>query len=119
MCMIQNLYIEFIVISNMLLDPPNVTASTSLDGPATAGEDSAILTCNVEANPPATIRWRKEGSLKVLGSDPELVLDPVKQTDAGNYTCHVSNELGHDTSLPVEIVTYCKLDKYQRQIFHS
>ena len=91
-----------------ILDPPNVTATSSLSGPATVGEDIVTLTCEVEANPPASIIWRKDGSLKVLGNSSQLVLDPVTVSDGGNYTCLASNELGHDTSSLVEVNTFCK-----------
>ena len=69
------------------------------------------LTCNVEANPSATIIWRKVGSLKLLSNTTELVFDPVTVEDGGNYTCLASNELGHQTSSPVEVNTYCKYTK--------
>jgi len=83
-----------------------VTASSSLSGPARVGEDRAVLSCQVEANPAASIIWRRVGSLKVLGDEPELLLDPVRVEDGGNYTCHASNELGHDISRPVTINTF-------------
>ena len=103
-----------------------MTASSSLSGPARVGEDRAVLSCQVEANPAASIIWRRVGSLKVgiynhnmcdtihhddqvLGDEPELLLDPVHVEDGGNYTCHASNELGHDISRPVTINTFCEL----------
>jgi len=64
------------------------------------------LTCNVEANPEASIIWRKVGSLKLLSNTSELVLDPVVVEDGGNYTCLASNELGFQTSQPVEVNTF-------------
>ena len=66
------------------------------------------MTCNVEANPEASIIWRKVGSLKLLSNTSELVLDPVVVEDGGNYTCLASNELGFQTSQPVEVNTFCK-----------
>ena len=60
-------FIKIKQLSNFLLfeDPPNVTASSSLTRPARVGEDRAVLSCQLEANPPASIIWRKVGSLKV------------------------------------------------------
>ena len=46
---------------------------------------------------------------QVLGDEPELLLDPVRVEDGGNYTCHASNELGHDISRPVTINTFCEM----------
>ena len=89
-----------------------------------------MLSCQVEANPAASIIWRRVGSLKVrmlicvcdvcdtfivhlddqvLSDEPELLLDPVRVEDGGNYTCHASNELGHDISRPVTINTFCQM----------
>ena len=46
-----------------------MTASSSLSGPARVGEDRAVLSCQVEANPAASIIWRRVGSLKVRNYD--------------------------------------------------
>ena len=46
---------------------------------------------------------------QVLGKEPELLLDPVRVEDGGNYTCHASNELGHALSSPVTVNTFCEL----------
>ena len=43
------------------LDPPNVTVSTTAEGPVVEGDDSVTLKCDVDANPEAEITWRKEG----------------------------------------------------------
>ena len=95
-------------IDSDFTDPPNVTASSSISGPATVGEDRVVLSCDVEANPEANIIWRKVGSLKIVGDTDHLVLDPVTVEDGGNYTCRASNELGHHTSNLVEVNTYCE-----------
>ena len=85
-----------------------MTASSSLARPATVGEDSVELSCAVEANPPATLVWRRLGSRKVLGAAASLLLDPVTAEDGGDYTCEATNELGSGLSLPVRVDTHCE-----------
>ena len=85
-----------------------MTASSSLARPATVGEDSVELSCAVEANPPASLVWRRLGSRKVLGAAASLLLDPVTAEDGGDYTCEATNELGSGLSLPVRVDTHCE-----------
>ena len=73
------------------------------------GEDGVTLYCNVDANPPANIVWRKEGSRKIRGRTTELVFDVVGKEDAGDYYCQAINELGRRSSSVISIETYCEL----------
>ena len=66
------------------------------------------LLCSVDANPPANIIWRKEGSRKIRGNSTELVFDVVEKEDAGGYYCQAVNELGRRSSQVVSIETYCE-----------
>ena len=66
------------------------------------------LVCAVDANPPANIIWRKEGSRKIRGNSTELVFDVVGKEDAGGYYCQAVNELGRRSSQVVSIETYCE-----------
>jgi len=66
------------------------------------------LRCAVDANPPANIIWRKEGSRKIRGNSTELVFDVVEKEDAGGYYCKAANELGRRSSEVVSIETYCE-----------
>ena len=47
------------------------------------------------------------------------MLDPVRVEDGGNYTCLASNELGHQTSSPVNINTYCQMKNFYKEILTS
>ena len=69
------------------------------------------LLCNVDANPPANIIWRKEGSRKIRGNTSELVFDVVLKEDAGGYYCQAVNELGRRSSEVVSIETYCESER--------
>ena len=66
------------------------------------------LLCAVDANPPANIIWRKEGSRKIRGNSSSLVFDVVEKEDAGGYYCQAVNELGRRSSEVVSIETYCE-----------
>ncbi|XP_076457825.1 nephrin-like isoform X2 [Babylonia areolata] len=56
----------------------------------------ANITCQVDANPPATsITWQKDG--QNIGTSFVKVFNPVKREDTGNYTCIASNSQNADT----------------------
>lgn len=67
-------------------------------------ETAVQLPCEVEAQPPAVIEWRKDGarltvnekfSITVIGS---LIIKNVSQADSGRYECTVFNDYGRDTA---------------------
>ncbi|XP_042229711.1 nephrin-like [Homarus americanus] len=73
--------------------------------PVTEGED-VFFECKVASNPPpTTTRWYKDGvevvhDLRggVLVSGHNLVLQMVRRTSAGNYTCAATNTLATSSS---------------------
>ena len=76
------------------------------------------LLCAVDANPPANIIWRKEGSRKIRGNSSSLVFDVVEKEDAGGYYCQAVNELGRRSSEVVSIETYCE-SEIQRSTYKT
>ena len=90
------------------LDPPNVTVTTTAEGPVVEGEDSVSLKCEVDANPEAEITWRKDGDRRVLGNFPVLDIGVVSRTDTGSYSCVATNELGESPPGYVDVETYCE-----------
>ena len=76
------------------------------------------LLCAVDANPPANIIWRKEGSRKTRGNSSSLVFDVVEKEDAGGYYCQAVNELGRRSSEVVSIETYCE-SEIQRSTYKT
>src|SRR6218665_3382993 len=52
--------------------------------------DSVKLSCLVDSNPQPTIIWRKKGQMRILGSDPYLLLSGVRDEDFGMYVCTVT-----------------------------
>ena len=64
---------------------------------ATAGE-KAVLECAASGNPKPQIRWMRDNQLIAIDTvhvmqwqNGTLVIDDVRETDAGNYTCEANN----------------------------
>ena len=91
-----------------LVVPPNVTVTSSAQGPVVEGRDSVSLTCDVDSNPESELAWRKEGTRRVLGNFPVLDIGVVSRTDMGTYTCKATNQLGVSAPASVVVETYCK-----------
>ncbi|XP_069170194.1 protein turtle homolog B [Procambarus clarkii] len=75
------------------------------DRPITEGVD-VYFECEISCNPPARdVVWHKDGKqvrpdrkAGVIVSQRNLVLQMVRRTSAGNYTCTVTNSLGTSVS---------------------
>ncbi|XP_069957875.1 protein turtle homolog B-like isoform X2 [Cherax quadricarinatus] len=80
------------------------------DRPITEGVD-VYFECEISCNPPARdVVWHKDGQqvqpdrkLGVILSNRNLVLQMVRRTSAGNYTCTVTNSLGTTVSNTVPL----------------
>ncbi|XP_042233629.1 nephrin-like [Homarus americanus] len=78
--------------------------------PITEGKD-VYFECEVDANPPTwDVIWRRNGQQVtnqrksgVLVSGMNLVLQMVRRSSAGNYTCTAANALGSTISNPVNL----------------
>ena len=58
------------------------------------GKASVTLTCEVDANPPGRIFWKKLGSAEELGGTKSLEFAPVQRKDSGTYVCQAENSIG-------------------------
>ncbi|CAJ0928796.1 unnamed protein product, partial [Mesorhabditis belari] len=66
---------------------------------------NARIACSATGVPPPLIKWQKDGGdsfpaaaerrLHVYPNDDHLYVMSVKREDAGVYTCHATNEVGH------------------------
>ncbi|XP_053206675.1 cell adhesion molecule DSCAML1-like isoform X1 [Panonychus citri] len=86
-------------------EAPKVTPFSSLVKPVVGGKTS--FTCqSLYGSPPLQVNWYKDG--KEIGDssfvriksheDPSvLIIESVKSTHSGNYTCKISNRFGHDS----------------------
>nr|XP_033773484.1 contactin-2 isoform X2 [Geotrypetes seraphini] len=69
--------------------------------PEGSKEERASFSCRARANPPATYRWKMNGTDLKIEADPRysliagnLVINPVTAKDAGSYQCMVTNSVG-------------------------
>ncbi|XP_037038558.1 hemicentin-2 isoform X1 [Bradysia coprophila] len=67
------------------------------------GKDSLILRCEADANPPASIVWRRAGRSEIASLQETLQLRPVGRRDAGLYTCQAQNSVGSSEQLSVQL----------------
>ena len=68
--------------------------------------DHFILVCSFIGTPPPVVGWQKDGSMFLLGEGrsimnsterSQLVIDSLALSDAGVYSCTVTNVAGMDT----------------------
>ncbi|XP_049900741.1 hemicentin-2-like [Epinephelus moara] len=64
---------------------------------------SVTLTCSSDANPAATYTWCKNGNLRRLSEEPQLVFSSIQSSDSGRYYCTAQNELGTSTPRSISI----------------
>ncbi|XP_055635202.1 irregular chiasm C-roughest protein isoform X2 [Toxorhynchites rutilus septentrionalis] len=67
------------------------------------GKDSLILRCIADANPTASIVWRRAGRSEIASLQEALQLRPVGRRDAGLYTCQAQNSVGTSEALSVQL----------------
>ncbi|XP_074483203.1 hemicentin-2-like [Sebastes fasciatus] len=79
---------------------PSVSVSPS--GEIVEGS-SVTLTCSSDANPAANYTWYKDGKLKPLSKEPQLIFSSIQSSDSGEYYCTAENELGERTSEYISI----------------
>ncbi|XP_037620126.1 hemicentin-2-like isoform X2 [Sebastes umbrosus] len=83
--------------------PPKLpSVSVSSSGEIVEGS-SVTLTCSSDANPAADYTWYKNGNLKPLREEPQLLFSPIQSSDSGDYYCTAENELGERTSEYISI----------------
>ena len=111
-CILEHSTIDEPITSSLNLEiyfPPRVELTTSSPAPLPEGA-SVTLSCDVTSNPPAKISWRRIGSGEsiLVGSSPNLVLNPVRREDDGSYQCSAENELGLSKPETVLVQVHCK-----------
>ncbi|XP_063240065.1 hemicentin-2 [Bacillus rossius redtenbacheri] len=67
------------------------------------GVDAVTLRCAADANPPATVLWRRAGRSDVVSVQDALQLRPASRRDSGTYTCVARNSVGSSDPLSVHL----------------
>ena len=101
------------VFKCLIIDPAEIYEYN----PVTADAGSSVeLKCLVRGNPmvPDMVTWKRNGfdMTRALPSYTEgvgtLVIENVKKTDSGHFTCLAFNEIGDSTQQTVELTVKCK-----------
>ncbi|XP_055848314.1 hemicentin-2 isoform X1 [Episyrphus balteatus] len=66
-------------------------------------KDALIMRCVADANPPASVVWRRAGRSEISSLQESLQLRPVGRRDAGLYTCQAQNSVGTSEQLSVQL----------------
>ena len=85
--------------------PPNITDQPLMQVNVSSGSD-LNLECPYESSLPASAHWRKDGVPIPASNSSTLVVPNVNIVDGGNYTCHIANAVGMESSLNVSVLVY-------------
>ena len=91
----------------MNVDKPKVSIRRIADDTLEEGKASVTLTCEVDANPPGRIFWKKLGSAEEL-ERRTLEFAPVQRKDSGTYVCQAQNSIGVSKEEAARINVICK-----------
>ena len=75
---------------------PSGTIST--DNAVATAEGSFMFTCNVLGGPGNVFQWQLESTVLPNETMDTLLLSNVTVSDAGNYSCVLTNDAGNDTA---------------------
>ena len=74
--------------------------------------ESVVLRCAVDANPPASVIWRKEGKQDIFSFEETLEFRPVMRGHSGKYFCEAQNKLGGSLQQSVILNVMCKSSNF-------
>ena len=87
-----------------ILEAPTV----KLDAEISADEGTRLeIVCEAEGAPQPTFKWMSPSSSEVLSEDPTLVIESVRESHDGYFTCSAANSLVSDKK-GKKINVYCK-----------
>lgn len=94
-------HLDALEIIGVPLEPVEITEQPQSQ-PVQEGQ-RVVLRCRANGLPAPQYQWVKNGAEIPRGVDNELVIDPVKLTDRGDYYCIVSNRKSSEKTNHVEI----------------
>ena len=83
------------------------------------GRDQLEIRCLADANPPASILWRRTkspGVAEVASIGETLLFSPIYRNHAAVYICEAANTEGESSPVSVQVSVNCKC---RRPRFHS
>ena len=84
---------------------PIITEQPPMQLNVSSGIDLTIQ-CPYESSLQASAQWRKDGAPIPASNSSTLIVSNVNIMDSGNYTCHISNAVGMESSLNVSVLVY-------------
>ena len=84
---------------------PNITDQPPMQVNISSGSD-LTLECPYESSLPASAHWCKDGVPIPASNSSTLRVPDTNTIDSGNYTCHVTNAVGMESSLNVSVLVY-------------
>ncbi|XP_071172169.1 neural cell adhesion molecule 1-B-like [Mytilus edulis] len=108
------------IIEVYVLYSPKVSVSSVTNRNTIAEDNTAVLQCTVQSNPPPNIVWTKHGSNAILHRTnnvfhSNLTIDNANCLDTGNYTCKAMNIINNDeyTNMKdIELFVKCSPRRY-------
>jgi Immunoglobulin domain len=91
-----------------ILDAPTIKLLGAPQIDLEEGKDNLALKCEADANPPASIVWRRAGRSEIASLSESLQLRPVGRRDSGLYSCQAQNSIGSSDVLSVQLDIKCK-----------
>lgn len=95
---------------HMNLDAPETRLVGVPTGQLEEGRDQLEIRCLADANPPASILWRKTkspGVTEVASIGETLMFSPVYRNHAAVYLCEASNIEGESSPVSVQVSVNC------------
>ncbi|KAF6200938.1 hypothetical protein GE061_005385 [Apolygus lucorum] len=83
--------------------PPEVRLLGTPTADLEESRDNVALRCVTDANPPASVVWKKAGRTDIVSLEESLQFRPVTRKDSGTYTCQARNSLGSSEPLTVNL----------------
>lgn len=94
----------------MNLDAPETRLVGAPIGQLEEGRDQLEIRCLADANPPASILWRKTkspGVTEVASIGETLMFSPIYRNHAAVYLCEASNIEGESSPVSVQVSVNC------------
>lgn len=94
----------------MNIDAPETRLVGVPTGQLEEGRDKLEIRCLADANPPASILWRKTkspGVTEVASIGETLMFSPIYRNHAAVYLCEASNTEGESSPVMVQVSVNC------------
>ncbi|XP_021944481.1 kin of IRRE-like protein 3 isoform X3 [Folsomia candida] len=82
---------------------PQIKLLGQPEGDLEENKDEVTLRCIADANPPATIVWRKAGRPDIFSFQETISLKPLLRRHSGSFSCEAKNEIGKSQPITVDI----------------